>query len=262
MVPGNDVIYVHTVSYNFEYPVVFNESKCAYVNVMYALDRNGTLIWQKPVGSRVTLMEAKNGTVYYSTGDGKVNAAKIDAAAGIALLAIAYVVLRFFFIGSVARAKGRLNANENRNAVYDFILENPGSTLYDISRTLGMNIGTVRYHLFILGMNHRIVAYHTGVKYVRYFTNSGSYSRAEQSIISLVRRDVMRKILGLLIEKPGLSNMQIAHALNTPESSVSKYMKELSFEGIVMKCPTGSYSIKAEYQPLISNALEHTGMNS
>ncbi|HEY3422894.1 MAG TPA: PQQ-binding-like beta-propeller repeat protein, partial [Methanocellaceae archaeon] len=173
LIPGNDVIYVNTVSYNFEYPVIFNESECVYSNILYAIDRNGALIWQKPVGTYITTMTTKNGTVYYSTGDGKVNAVKIDAAAGFALLAIAYIALRFIFIGSVARAKSRIDKNENRNVVYDYIVKNPGSTMYDIARALHKNIGTVRYHLFILRMNHRIVEHHSDIKYVRYFTNSG-----------------------------------------------------------------------------------------
>ena len=180
-------------------------------------------------------MATKNGTVYYSTEDGKVNAVKIDAAAGIALLAIAYVILRFFFIGSVARAKGQLNKNENRNAVYDFVIKNPGSTMYDISRALGMNVGTARYHLFILRMNHRIVERHTGVKYVRYFTNSGSYSKEEQAAVSLLKRDGMRKVIELLIEKPGLSNRQLSMELGMQESSTSRYMKELCEQGVVIK---------------------------
>ena len=117
-----------------------------------------------------------------------------------------------------------------------------------------MNIGTVRYHLFILGTNHRIVAHHTDIKFVRYFTNSGSYSKEEQVAVSLVRRDVMRKILELLIEKPGQSNIQISQALNMPESSVSKYMKELSANDIVVREPifSGAYafSIKDGAPPI------------
>lgn len=261
MATGNDVIYVNTESYNFDYPVVFNESKVTYVNIIYALDANGTLIWQKPVGSYVTTMQAANGTFYYSTSDGKINAAVIDAAAGIALLAIAYVVLRFIFIGSVARAKSRIDKNENRNVVYDYIVKNPGSTMYDIARSLDMNIGTVRYHLFILRMNHRIVEHHSDVKYVRYFTNSGSYSKEEQAAVSLVKREGMRRILELLIEKPGLSNMQIAQALNIPESSVSRYMKELSDKSVVTKelISGGSYaySIQDAQKERIASSMEH-----
>jgi predicted transcriptional regulator len=215
-----------------------------------------------PVDSFVTSMAANNSTIYYGMSNGAISVGQTGSiAGGIAIVAMLYVFFKFFLAGSVTRARKLLDKNANRNAVYDHILKNPGSTLYDISRALGMNIGTTRYHLYILGMSHYIVTHYTGVKYVRYFTNSGSYSKEEQSIISLVRRDVMRKILGLLIERPGLSNRQISQALNTPESSVSKYMKELSSGGIVMKSPMGSYSIKAEYQPLIANALGHTGMS-
>ena len=35
LVPGNDVIYANTVSYNFEYPVVFNESKWSRIRISY-----------------------------------------------------------------------------------------------------------------------------------------------------------------------------------------------------------------------------------
>lgn len=259
---GNDVLYVSYLTSNIQVPPVFGKARCVYTNSIYALDKNGTLLWSKPVDSFVTSMAANNSTIFYGMSNGAISAGQSSSIAeGVAIVAILYVFVKFFMAGSVTRARKLLDKNENRNAVYGFILRHPGSTLYDISRTLGMNIGTVRYHLFILGMNHRIVTYHTGVKYVRYFTNSGSYSMEEQSIISLVRRDVMHKILGLLIERPGLSNMQISQALDIPESAVSKYMKELSSRGIVMKSPKGSYSIKTEHQKLITNALKHMRMN-
>ena len=227
------------------------------------LDKNGTLLWSKPMDSFVTSMAANNSTIYYGMSNGAISVGQTSSiAGGIAVVAMIYVFFKFFMAGSVSRARKLLDKNENRNAVYDFILRNPGSTLYDISRALGMNIGTVRYHLFILGSNHRIVAHHTDVKYVRYFTNSGSYSREEQVAVSLVRRDVMRKILGLLIEKPGQSNVQISQALDMPESSISKYMKELSANDIVTRAPmfsgTYAFSIKDEYRLTIMSALART----
>ena len=40
--------------------------------------------------------------------------------------------------------------NENRNAVYMCIQENPGIHMHALSRVLGMNIGTARYHMEVL----------------------------------------------------------------------------------------------------------------
>ncbi|MFY1644954.1 winged helix-turn-helix transcriptional regulator, partial [Methanoculleus bourgensis] len=40
--------------------------------------------------------------------------------------------------------------NENRNAVYMCIQENPGIHMKALSRVLGMNIGTTRYHMEVL----------------------------------------------------------------------------------------------------------------
>lgn len=56
-----------------------------------------------------------------------------------------------------------------------------------ISKDLYLNIGTVRYHLMILSLNHRVVAYNDN-KYVRYFINSNTYRRGE-----LLRKGVVVK---------------------------------------------------------------------
>lgn len=260
---GNDVVYVSYLTSNLEVPPVFGKARCVYTNNMYAIDNNGTLLWSLPLDSFVTSIAVNNSTIYYGMSNGGVSVGQTSSiAGGIAIVALLYVFFKFFLAGSVSRARKLLDKNVNRNAVYDFILRNPGSTLYDISRALGMNIGTTRYHLYILGMNHRIVTHYTGIKYVRYFTNAGSYSKEEQVAVSLVRRDVMRKILELLIEKPGQSNIQISQALDMPESSVSKYMKELSANDIVIKAPmfsgTYAFSIKDEHHQSIIRALERT----
>ena len=118
-----------------------------------------------------------------------------------------------------------------------YVVDNPGSTLREISRGLQMNSGTVRYRPpLILGLNHRIVSNMVDDKHVRYFTNAGSYTMEEQLIISLMRRDGMRKILELLTDKPGFTNLELSRALNIQESAArSRYMKELSDKGIVIR---------------------------
>lgn len=48
--------------------------------------------------------------------------------------------------------------NETRNAVYMCIRENPGSRMRSLSRTLGVNIGTSRYHVGVLCRIGMVVA--------------------------------------------------------------------------------------------------------
>lgn len=260
LMPSKDLLYVNFWSYNYEVPAFYNVSKCVYSGGIYAFNRNGSLVWDQSTSSRVTYMDEKNGTIYYSTGDGKLSAATVNIAAGAALIAAFYLFFRFFLVGAVSRARDRIDKNDNRNRVLQFIVRNPGATMYDISRGMEINLGTVRYHLLILGLNHRIVSHKTGLKYIRYFTNSGSYSNEEQLAMSLVRRDGVRRILGLLMEKPGLSHTQLSGMLGMPESSLSRYMKELYDAGVVEKGPAdngmSAYFIKTEHAGPIARMIE------
>lgn len=239
--PGDNVTYASFQSLNYEDPIVLGQSKCAYLGGIYAFDKNGTLLWHKSMPPLVTntMYVTQNGTVFYQTPDGKVGVTNAGIAAGFTLTALLYLFLRFLCVGAVARAKARLNKNDNRNCVLGFIVNNPGSSLYEIARNTGINLGTVRYHLFILGLNHKVVASQTDGKYVRYFTNSNSYSKEEQLILSLMRRDAMGKVLGIMLKKPGISNVEIARELDIKESVVCRCVKELSEKGVIAKEPTG-----------------------
>jgi predicted transcriptional regulator len=232
IIPGHNITYIAINDVNFE-PIAFNQSRCRYINGIYALNKTGQLLWYRPADARIEQFADGNGTIYYSTGGGKIFASSTGIVSGVAVLATLYVFLRFLAIGAVSRARSRLDGNENRNRVYRYIAENPGLTLYDISRDLGMNVGTVRYHLMILGLNHRIVVCKAFGKFARYFKNSGTHSPDDQLLYSALRRQGIRGILGLLVERPGLSNREIAGMLQMRESAASRYMKELTSTGLV-----------------------------
>ncbi len=181
-------------------------------------------------------------------------------AGGAAVASCAYLLFKFFGIGAVTRAGGRLYKNKNRNDLYKFIADNPGVTLHDIAHTLDMNLGTIRYHLFILSLNHRIVSSRFDEKFVRYFTNSGSFSKDEQLAISLVRREGIRKVISLLLNEPGLTNAEISNKLGIRVSATSRYIKELTDKGLVAKMPqengTLLYSINGGQKEHIACILE------
>ena len=252
-------IYAQFYSINYQSPVVLGQSKAAYVSGVYALDENGSLLWNRTVSVNAYDMNVvNNSTVFYRDGSGNLVVTGAGAAIGFALTTILYIFIRFFCIGAVARARSRINKNVNRNAVYDFIAKNPGLTLYELSRGLTMNLGTVRYHVFILGLNHRIVPYDGESKFVRYFTNSNSYSREDQAIVSLLRRESYGKVLGYMLMQPVSSNVEIAMKLGLKESLVSRCIKELSEKGIVVKEPSGSrnfYTLDHSHRERVANAI-------
>jgi predicted transcriptional regulator len=262
VLPGESVTYASFWTYDFDSPAVYNLSHVLYSGELSAFDNTGKLLWSRPIDSLISSMYEQNGTIYYSTSSGSMSATRIDAVTGLALAALIYVLIRFGVMGSISRARSAINKNENRNAVFKYIIDYPGSTMYEISRNLHINKGTVRYHLFILKVNHRIASQKADKKFVRFFPNSNTYSKDEQLIMSLMRRDAMKKALKALIARPGMSNVQLSNELNLPESAMSKHMKELCAKGIVIKKKASgnvSYAIKDEVRGTIVKALEHMG---
>jgi predicted transcriptional regulator len=231
----NSTLYVDFWTFNYEVPSIFGQSECTYAGGIYAIDKNGTLIRYIPTDSIVSSMQENNGTIYYSTLNGKLYGNGINAITGLVLTAAVYIFLRFFLAGAVVRARKRIDSNINRNLVLKFINDNPGVNLYDITRSLNVSMGTVRYHLMILGINHRITSYKADDKFVRYFTNSGSYSMKQQLVLSLMRRDGINKVLNRLMERPGLTNIELSVELNMNESSTIRYLKELLANDIIIK---------------------------
>jgi predicted transcriptional regulator len=180
--------------------------------------------------------------------------------ASLALAATLYLFFRVLLVGTISRAKTRLNTNENRNAVLRFIVDNPGVTAVDVSKTLKMNLGTARYHLFILTANHRIITHKEDGKFLRYFTNAGTYTERERSLLSLMRREPLMKILKALAERPGLSNLELAKELDVSTASVHENITELYARGIVDRAPGSdrgyAYVIRDEYRPHVQRMMQ------
>lgn len=256
---GQNNIYMSYLAYNYEYPAFIGKSNCTYTGGIYALDRDGKLVWSRQTDSYVTSAVEKNGTVYYRTNDGKLSAASTGLAAG-AIAAVAYILLRFLGLGTVTRARSRLDKNENRSCIIKLIENHPGLTLHEIARLAGFNIGTVRYHLMILSLNHKISTFDDGDKYVRYFRNSKTYTSDEMLIISLTRRESIHRLMAILADRSGLPNSEIATILEIPESAVSKQMRILADRGVIIKtASTGerqAYQVNDRFLPIIKSHVK------
>ncbi len=159
----------------------------------------------------------------------------------------------------VSRARGVIDQNENRSAVLQYIKENPGSIQYDMNKALDMNIGTLRYHLMILGLNHRVVSYQDGEKRVRYFVNNGTYSGEQMKVISLLKREPTRKLLGALVGQTGMTNAKISTDSGLSYSDVNRYLKELTAKGVVIKESLSpdryQYRIAPDYEDYIAQNI-------
>lgn len=254
--PGDNVTYLDYYWAQYESPIIYGKSRCIYARGLYAIDDKGNLLWEKPLDSLVTAAAVDNSTLYYATSDGRVWASGAGIATGIAAAATIYIVLRLFLFGAVSRARSRIDKNENRNAILKFIVDSPGATAADISRGLAMNLGTIRYHLLILSLNHKVVIFQEDSKYLRYFTNAGTSTEAERLLLSLMRREPLRRALLLLAVTPGMSSQELAKALNISTTSAHYHISELYEKGIVEKVPNSdrgySYFVKGAYRDCVT----------
>jgi|AGTN01.2.fsa_nt_gi Uncharacterized protein conserved in archaea len=127
-------------------------------------------------------------------------------------------------------------------------------------KALEINIGTLRYHLMILTLNHRVVPYNDGPRLVRYFVNKGSYSQDQMMIISLLKRDPPSRLINAMVGKPALTGSQISAGSGLSYSDINRYLKELTAKGVVIKEPTDSdryqYRLAQEYEDYIANSLK------
>jgi DNA-binding transcriptional ArsR family regulator len=159
----------------------------------------------------------------------------------------------------VSRARSQVYLNDNRNTMLKFIESNPGSTLYDISKSLGINIGTARYHLMILTLNHLVAPYNDGPRRIRYFSNNGAYDEKSMKAMALLKREPTSKIIGALLGNPGIANSGISAISGLAYSDVNRYLKELTTKGVVIRVPTGNekygYRIAPEMLESISGAI-------
>ena len=123
--------------------------------------------------------------------------------------------------------------NRNREKIYRRIQMHPGSTVRDISREEGLNLGTVKYHVNILEATHKITTKHIK-KFIRMFRNSSIYDEKEKIIISALAVPACKSIILSLRDNPGMTNRQISKILEISESGSHQHMKRLLGDKIVM----------------------------
>ena len=86
---------------------------------------------------------------------------------------------------------------EKRREIYNFILENPGLHLREISRRINISFGGLRHHLDILKKQELIIT-KDDLKYTRYYATQ-KVGKNDREILNLLRQDVPRKIIYLLL---------------------------------------------------------------
>lgn len=86
---------------------------------------------------------------------------------------------------------------ENRKKIYNYILKNPGIHLQEVSRKTNISYSTLRHHLDYL-KKQGLITTKSNRRYTRYYVTQ-KVGKKDKEIISLVREEIPRKIILLLL---------------------------------------------------------------
>lgn len=154
----------------------------------------------------------------------------------------------WLFFGYRRIAKRAALEHETRTAIYDHVRAHPGIRLGALVRDLGVNRGTVRYHLGRL-QEFGMIATAAVEGQTGYFENRQKYSALEAKVLIHLRNPNTQEILFILLESPGASRREFAELLGITASSVSWHLRRLKADGIVLQENIGGdirYSLSGE----------------
>jgi len=159
-------------------------------------------------------------------------------------------------------ADGRyLSANvTTQGEIMAYILTNPGVYLREIGQDLGLAVGVVQYHTWVLSRNGEIEDCKKG-RYRRFF-GAGKYEEEERMVISLLRQATTGRILTALSGNEPLTHMKLAKILGLSSQALTWQMKRLKDAGIVERLgfqgrQGGAYCLLDGIAPIVRSQINH-----
>jgi predicted transcriptional regulator len=134
-----------------------------------------------------------------------------------------FIPIRLFpILGGYKRiSRSNVLENTNRDKLYGYIKSFPGSYFSEIITVTGLNKGTAEYHLRMMKTEEMITTYKTNGK-LRYFLNHSTYNKEDQTVISVLKNDVHRRIILEIID----NNQNINHKTLAEKMGVSAWDDE------------------------------------
>ena len=122
--------------------------------------------------------------------------------------------------------------NENRHNILNYVYSNPGATVADVAEAQSIERGTVKYHLYKLESEGKIVLNRMG-KYSRIFRNSHTYNDFEKTVLAHLQNQTGRSVLLLVLEHPGITNQELAERLGVEKSAIHWHVDKFLLDGLI-----------------------------
>lgn len=140
-----------------------------------------------------------------------------------------------------------------RKHIYALIKASPGTSINDIANNMGLNRGTLRYHLKILETENMVEA-HSNHGKVRYFQNNSTYEEKEKLVISALQNEMIRRIISKILDEECNTNGDLARTTGISKGTITWYIKQLKESGLIEENQVGRstlYNINPVYRDTI-----------
>ena len=137
------------------------------------------------------------------------------------------------------RNKEECDLPDNKQRIYTYVKDNPGSHLRKISKDLAIAMGDVQYHLTNLEKTSLIKSRRIGF-YRTYYTVSILGERYE-SILAILQQETPREIVIYLIENPGATQSEIVYRIGFTAPTIIWHMTRLIEINLVQRRNKGKF---------------------
>ncbi len=135
----------------------------------------------------------------------------------------------------------RFVENQNRQSIFKYISDNPCTTTAEISRNLGINRGTLQYHLMMLNRQNRVIPYKTCGK-IYYFLNERTYGEKEKAVLTSLKNEKHRRIISEILDCDRITHKTIAKRIGVSAPTINWHIRHLKEQGIVRADTNGRYT--------------------
>jgi DNA-binding MarR family transcriptional regulator len=129
--------------------------------------------------------------------------------------------------------------SDNKQRIYSYIKDNPGTHLRKISQKLLIAMGDIQYQLKFLEKSGLIKSRHIWL-YKTYYTFSILGERYE-NILAILQQETPRDVILYLIENPGATQSEIVRHKGFTAPTINWHMSRLIEIGLVYSCKEGRF---------------------
>lgn len=127
--------------------------------------------------------------------------------------------------------------SDARRAIFEQVRDRPGIHLRAIHRATGLSFGQLLHHLHRLTANGDLAVRKDG-RFSRYFI-AGSFPMTSKRVLGILRHEVPRKVVVMLICRPDLPHAALLEHLGVSPSTLSFHLGRMVEAGVLTRTPHG-----------------------